>query len=505
MKLNKHIILSFLMLFIVITKVNTQAPPDIQKYPPIPDKYYSDILKTKSRLYALKNVNIIPMNIETVFRNYTVLVKEGQIQKIGLSSQIHIPSNFEIIDGKEKYLIPGLIDMHVHFFIQNDLLLFVANGITTVRNMMGNQEHLKIKDKLRKNIIFGPNLYTTGPYITNLNNLNQIKTIVPDSKKSGFDFLKIYGFLSDECYREIMKQSRIYDIKAIGHLPYNGGLKAAIEEKQYSIEHIQSLITNDFSLTDSIDTRQNIENKLKIIAQSGTWLCHTHSPVVFNKNPKKNEDFLKNSQYRYINPVEFMIWYGNPSKEFLYDDLVKETIKKFLDLKGKFILGTDCGTPFIMPGFSFHEQLNYLVSSGFTPYQALRAGTYNAADCLGILDKSGTIEEGKIADLVLLNGNPLENINITRKIEGVMLKGNWFPQNELQEMMEYLSNYHKEEINSLFTQSATLPDEVKDIYFADYKLEGTSYNKSRVIFGIIVLIMIASGLFIAFKIKQKNK
>jgi imidazolonepropionase-like amidohydrolase len=505
MKFFKYIILNALVLFWGISIANTQAPPDIHKYPPLPDSYFSNILKTKGKQYAIKDVNIIPMNFETVSRNNTVLVKDGKIQKIGLSNQIDIPSNYEVIDGKGKYLLPGLNDMHVHFYHENDIIPFIANGVTTVRNMQGEPYHLRLRDKINKGVIFGPAIYTTGPYITNLYDLNQVKTIVPECKKSGFDYLKIYGFLSDECYREIMKQSRLYGIKAVGHLPYVGGLKVAIEEKQHTIEHIMQLIAvNGFS-SDSVDTRENIYEKLRMVAQSGTWLCITHTRVLYNKDSQTEENIQRNSQYKYFHPAGVMVWLTNPFKEFIYNDLVKESLKYFFDLNGKIILGTDCGMPFIMPGFSVHEQMGTFVSAGLTPYQALRTCTYNASECLGILDKSGTIEEGKNADLLLLNGNPLENINNTRKIEGVMLKGVWFPQNELQDMLDILSGYYRDEIIPLMSKYIELSVDVKNIYIARYQIDSESNLKSRIIFGVIVITLLISGIFIAWKIRQKNK
>jgi imidazolonepropionase-like amidohydrolase len=494
-----------LSLLILVQSLNLfcQSIP-VQDFPDISDSFFREYLKVKSRFYVIQNVNIIPMNKDTILRNQTIIVKDGKIIKIDESKRIQISNKAEIIDGNGKYLIPGLIDMHVHFFNQNDLILFVANGVTIVRNMMGNQSHLKIRDKIRKNTIFGPNIFTTGPYITQLYDINQAKTIVPECKSNGYDYLKIGGFLSDECYREIMRQSRIYGIKAVGHLPFSGGLKAAIEEKQYTIEHIMQLITKNGFTSDSIDTRENIYDKLNMVAQSGTWLCITHPQVVYNNSIKNEEDRKRISQYKYIHPAEFMKWYSDAIKEFTNTDLVKESTKKFFDMKGKIILGTDCSMPFIIPGFSVHEQLKMFVSAGLTPYQALKTGTYNAAECLEILDKSGTIEVGKNADLVLLNGNPLENINNTSNIEGIILKGVWFPQNELQEMMVYLSNYYRNEIIPLYTQRAVLPDEVRNIY-NDNEESGKSNIKYILLFGFIIFVLLTSGIYINRKIKLKNK
>jgi imidazolonepropionase-like amidohydrolase len=494
-----------LILLSLIQYLNIYSQPlSIEDFPALPDSFFKEHLKSKSNFYILENVNIIPMNKDTIFKNQSVLIKDGKILRIVESKKIQPPSNAEIIDGTGKYLIPGLTDMHVHFFNQNDLILFVANGVTTVRNMMGNQTHLNIRDKIKKNTIFGPGIFTTGPYIYQLNDINQAKTIVPECKKSGYDYLKIFGSITDECYSEIMKQSRIYGIKAVGHLPYFDGLKAAIEERQYTIEHILILISKEGGFFDSIDTKENINEKLRMLAQSGTWLCPTITPALYDKSYKNKEYILKNSQFRYIHPAEFMKWYGNPFKDDNYDDLVNQSIKKFLDMKGKILLGTDCGIGFIMPGFTVHDELRNFVNAGLTPYQALKAGTYNAADCLGTLDNSGTIEINKIADFVLLNGNPLENINNTRNIEGVMLKGVWFSKNELQEMLDYLTNYYRHDIIPQYTKRANLPEEVKKIYFGDYKFDGKSNIKSRIIFGITVLILLSSTIFAIWKIKHPN-
>lgn len=503
----RYLIFSILFLCTEISVVNPQAPPDIHKYPPLPDRYFSDILKTKSRHYAFKNVNIIPINMEVVLRGYDVIVKDGKIQKIGLSNQVDIPPNCEIIEGRGKYLIPGLTDMHVHFYQENDLILFLANGVTTVRNMQGEPYHLRMREKIKKGLIFGPTIFTASPYVTALDNPLTARKVVEMCKKDGYDYIKIMEYLKEDAYKEVIKAARENNIKCIGHIPFDGGLETAVNEGQYSIEHILMILSRGGSFRDSLESAERIGKIIDILSKSGTWVCPILVPSIYEKGRSTKEELFDDPNLIYIHPAILKKWFSYDFNNIFHDSVIYSATKKLFDKGGKLLLGTDCGIPVNLPGFSLHKELKCLVAAGLTPYQALRIGTYNSAECLGTLSQSGTIEEGKIADLVLLSNNPLENIQNTKNIDGVMTKGVWFSRGELDNMLKDISEYYVKNTLPMFGENG-LPQKIKEIFNknrtnSDVELEDSKDSTLNLIkyvmIGSIILIPLLIIIFLMIR------
>ena len=250
-------------------------------------------------IVAFRNVNIIPMNKEVVLKNRTVLVSGEKIISIGKSSKIKIPENAKIIEGKGKYLMPGLGDMHVHIWHENDLMLYLANGVTTVRNMNGRSYHLVWRDQMRSEQRLGPDLYTTGPTLygrggNGIYTPENGKIAVQTQKKAGYDFIKIYHLLSNNVYDAILAEAKLQNIPVVGHKPARHTFEHIFNTGQVSMEHLlgyavkveidgsdlrAELIKGNYSYRYTYGAiewdKDKLEKITKLTAESGIWNCPT--------------------------------------------------------------------------------------------------------------------------------------------------------------------------------------------------------------------------------------
>lgn len=357
------------------------------------------------------------MNKDTILLHHHVLVGNGRIKRIThFLDDIDTASNPSVIDGTGKYLIPGLNDMHVYLNDDNNLLLFIANGVTTIRNMAGYPFHLKLRERINKQEIIGPTLYTASPILEGPDNVWKFSVVVKNKKeaceavkkykKEGYDFIKIYHTLPEDLYKEILRVGDSLHIPVVGHMPFQVELKQILALNQYSLEHV------DVSL---ISTNLQLVKKLEMIGKSKKWMCPT---LLVYKNGQKHpyDPTIPTNYERYVDNVTRTFWkqrlhYYSQDRYSLQKIMAKLIFKN----KGRFVAGTDCLNSYVLAGFSIHEELEELVSAGLPEFEALKASTVNASEFLNRQTEAGTIEPNKIADLVLLDGNPLKNIANTKK------------------------------------------------------------------------------------------
>jgi imidazolonepropionase-like amidohydrolase len=434
-------------------------------------------LQTKqTQIVAFINVNLVPMDEERVLARQTVLVKDGVIAAIGTTDKVKAPSGALRIDGRAKYLMPGLADMHVHFEVFNEqattamLRLFVANGVTTVLNLYGTPAFLKLRDRVAGGETLGPSIYTSGPFISNA----PVSTPTPEEaerqviaqKREGYDLIKIHGDFSREAYHRLFEVARREGIRVIGHLPRNLGIDAAFEEKQDAIAHAEEYLYAYFFFkapTSPADASQEarlrwiaeqasrIPSVAQATAKAGIWVSPTLT--VYSGIARQVEDIetvLKRPEMKYLPPwisSQFQTTNNTYVKRFKKDtakgffaraDLLSKLVKGLSDAGVRLLAGTDTPVPAIVPGFSLHDELRELVTAGLTPYQALRTATANPAEFLRT-DKFGTVSVGKTADLILVEGDPLKDVTNASRRAGVMTRGRWFTEDELRRMLDAMA------------------------------------------------------------------
>jgi len=423
--------------------------------------------RSENNIVVFNNVNVVAMTDDKIKSNQLVVIKDHRIQRISDANGAVIPADALVVEGAGKYLMPGLADMHVHINSKIDLFLLIAHGVTTVQNMwgydnvslklMGFPDQLKLRDKVNKGEMLGPTIYTSGPILEGepLTQPFMKKTVdeknatkqVTVQKEKGYDFIKVYDHLTGESYNAIINTAKELEIPVKGHVPFEIGIDGVLSSGQISIDHLTGYIDPDAA--EFLIPENAIDEYAARTRQANVWNCPTM--VIWQKrvSPEKSEAMKKHPGMKYLNFMQRFFLKMSISamqKSITYDgdyiSRMKEIdfrmVKALRDADAKLILGTDCGNPFVFPGWSVHEELKYLVAAGLTPYEAILTGTKNAAEYLGKSDRFGTVEAGKAADLLLIDGNPLADVTNVSKISGVMVGGIWFSENEINNVLKKL-------------------------------------------------------------------
>jgi imidazolonepropionase-like amidohydrolase len=418
------------------------------------------LVDSQKQEIVFTGVNVIPMDKEQVLINQDVVVKSGKVVAMGPSSKVKYSKGATIVDARGKYLMPGLAEMHAHVPPIDDiqpmkdvLTLFAANGVTTIRGMLGHPRHIELRTKINNGEILGPHFYTSGPSF----NGNTVKTpeagdkMVREQKAMGYDFLKFHPGLTLENFNAVVKTAKEVKIPFAGHVSAGVGVWRAINAEYASIDHldgfIEGMVPGIESMTDQeigffgvyvakkADQNQ-IPRLMTALRDHHVWVVPTQCLAVRWIGPGLSVEQLTGApEMKYMDPKTVENWSRSKKQQLENPSYSKEEVEAYIKLRQKLILecnkngvglllGSDAPQVFNVPGFSIHHELQYMVDSGLTPYQALRTGTVNVASYFKILD-SGTIKVGNASDLVLLNGNPLADIGQTRKIEGVMLGSRW--------------------------------------------------------------------------------
>ena len=444
-------------------------------------------LSQKPAPVAFVNVNVIPMDRERVLRNQTVIVRNGAIVQIGDTKHIRIARDVQKIDATGKYLIPGLTDMHVHLFsddefpdalAEDEFKIMLAYGVTTIRLMTGTPEQLVLRAKSANGEILAPTIYAASPQFTGRKSTNayvvtneaEARAAVVKSKQDGYDFIKVTTYLAPEVYEAIADEARKQNIRVVGHADSRSvGLQRALKAEQ-QIEHLDSYLeallpetapvqgsVSDIYLYnpknwESIDYLD--ENKIPEIARATVQANPFFTPTLhlfkftFGKG-RSAESFLAQPDIRFYPKKTVDFWMG-VSKKYLstaapiekrekYIAIRNKLVKAIYDAGGRVMAGSDTPEWLMLYGYTLHLEMIDLRDAGLSNYAALEAATRNPALFFGTSDKTGTIAIGKRADLVLLDANPLDDIANTQKRTGVMLKGKYYTQAEMNKWLDEIA------------------------------------------------------------------
>lgn len=423
------------------------------------------VSSNNTEVVIISNVNVIPMDCEHVSWNQTVEISNGLIRSINSSEQAETPPNARIIDGSGKYLLPGLIDLHTHICDPHDLALFLAHGVTTIRNMsdlpgwvkiiFGFPDVLSLRQKVRDGVIPGPEIYTAGeildgasptsPFNAVITNKKEAEKAVARQKKKGYDFIKIYDNLTPEAYQSILDAAQKFQIPVIGHVPKKISINEALTSGLVSIEYLTGYIDNDRATF--VIPQGEIDEYVKRNQHTGIWNCptlviwdHVIPPDQFTKiaNLPEMQHVSWRVKWLWMQTLKkvYQAEYEGPDYPAYMMEISKKMTGALHQARARLVLGTDTNFVGVFPGWAAQRELELLAEAGLTPFEAIKTGTSNAADCLNKLQEFGTVSVGKRADLILLDGNPLEDLKNIRRINGLVLRGKWFSQNDLQKLVK---------------------------------------------------------------------
>jgi Amidohydrolase family len=442
------------------------------------------------------NVNVVDTRTGHLARNLTVVVKNGRIAGVAKVGLIEGSRRLQVINAGGKYLIPGLWDMHVHTaggpaaaWDENIIYpLYIANGVTGVRDMGGDPTLLEQRrQRIEHGGVLGPHMVRAGPFLDAGKSDSQIIAVntpaegreaVRKLKKLGADFVKVLSGIPRDAYLAIAEESARLKMRFVGHVPEAVSVSEASAVGQRSIEHLSGIL-----LACSSQEEQLRQRRLAAIANDDSAaFAELKRQTLATYNPDKARTLFAELTDNNTYQVPTLVWWrasANADTGGLADDSRlkyvpawaraewdqdtfeqqtmpgeladrKELANRYMELVRSmhragvpFLAGTDGPDAYVFPGFSLHDELELLVKSGFTNAEALAAATFYPALFMAKLDQFGVIESGRVADMVLLDANPLEDIRNTRKISAVVLGGKYYAPLQLDKILAQIEQVAK--------------------------------------------------------------
>lgn len=431
--------------------------------------------RQSSGVTAFVGVNVIHMDRERVLENQTVVVRDGRIASLGPAASTAVPTGAVRVEARGKYLLPGLAEMHGHIpsaqqpaeYTERVLFLYVANGVTTVRSMLGDPSHFRLRERVEAGELIGPRLWLSGPSANqnSVRSIAQAESLVTGNKAAGYDLIKIHPGVPRDAFDALDATADRLGLRYAGHVPIAVGVPRALEAGYWSIDHLDgylNTLVRDGAPVDragpggffGIEFVSHVDPaKIATIARAtrdaGVWNVPTQTLMEQLLTDLDPDLQAQRPELKYM-PRQTVADWVQRKREFLaqnpadtrrrFIEVRRQLIKALHDAGAGLLLGSDAPQWWNVPGFSALRELELIVAAGLTPYQALETGTRNVAVYFGIANQQGTVEVGKRADLVLLDGNPLADITNVWRQAGVMIRGRWIPRAEIEERLAAIAS-----------------------------------------------------------------
>jgi len=432
----------------------------------------------KTRPTALTHVSVIDTADGSTQRDVTVLIKGNRVAEIG--ADVTIPTDALILDERGNYLIPGLWDMHVHtafggwFPAAKQIMfpLFIANGVTGVRDMGSVLPRIRSwRNEIRSGTLLGPRIVMAGPMLDGprpsypasiaIHDPSEARNSVRRLKQQGVDFIKVQSGIPRDAYFAVADEAKKEGLTFVGHVPDAVRATEGSDAGQKSIEHFTGIFEGCSEREDQLligpkgphifvqtYSAQRAEALIRELAKNQTWQVPTLvtervqwliEDIASGAHPlaKYAPAFWKDQTWKIVTELIRRQLANEPiSDRRRFVQLELETTRLMHAAGIPFMAGTDTAPgPYVMPGFSIHDELELFVAAGFTPLEALQTATLNPAKFLGMTKDLGTVTTGKIADLVLLTADPLQDISNTRRIATVIVNGRLLSRDKLDQML----------------------------------------------------------------------
>ncbi len=428
-----------------------------------------------STALLVDNIHVVDVRKGTIIENQQIVIDSGKIQSI--TDRVKDPGSYtNFMDGMGQYIVPGLSEMHAHIpspptsqlRIEETLFLYLSNGITTIRGMLGHPMHLELKEKVAQKQILSPRIFTSSPSL----NGNSVRTPeearekVKAYAKAGYDFLKIHPGIKLEVFEELVATAKEEGIPYAGHVPVAVGINRALESGYATIDHIDGFLEGlvpeeadvnpeengffGFSFTALADTTR-IGSLVRLSKEKQVWLVPTQTLFERWYAPTTADEMLSQPEMKYMPVATRDMWRQRkiqatgPESDFdsvLWVDFTKirrKLIKSIQEEGHGLLLGSDAPQIFNVPGFSIHHEMETMQSAGLSPLEIIQSGTINVAEYLEMTDTFGEIKPGLEADMLFVKHNPLEDLKALRDIGGVMIKGYWVSKEEIDRRLKEIA------------------------------------------------------------------
>lgn len=436
-----------------------------------------DTIRAQDDIIAITGVGVLHPEQARIESDQTVLVQGDVITRVGAANAVEVPESARVIDGAGRYLVPGLAEMHAHIpgdelgrqYVEDVLFLFVANGVTTIRGMLGRPDHLLLKEQVATGEVTGPRIYTSGPSFNSnsVSSPRQAAAMVRAQKAAGYDFLKQHPGLTAEEFRAMAESARAVGVPFAGHISRDAGLEAVMRAGQATVDHLEgyleALVPPDqrvgtepgffgLGLVDRVDEAR-LPDLARLTVDTGTAVVPTETLMLNLAGPGDADELAARPEMRYVPRDMLSDWReaksgfaarsgASPEQMARFLELRRELLKAMHEAGVPILLGADAPQIFNVPGFAVHRELSAYVDAGLSPAQALATGTANPARFFRAQDWFGRIAPGLSADLILAAGNPLEDISQLARPDGVMLRGRWLDRAELDRGLAAIAARH---------------------------------------------------------------
>jgi hypothetical protein len=433
----------------------------------------------------IRHINIVDVKTGVIKPDQIVYIKGNRIVSIGSDNKKDIKNTHAEVDGTNKYLIPGLWDMHAHdigWMIPNSSHDFItpimlANGVTGFRDMWGSKDALALRDSVNQNFLVAPRMIVGTPIVNGprmffrgtvtLKTPNEVPAVIDSLKREGYDFVKVYSYLRHDLFFALAKHCKEKNMPFGGHVPIGLSAEDVSNARMQSIEHLFGLRKSFSDQGERLMVDWEKQMLDTTISQFSVLITSESSTLPFDTTKAKKvaatlvmnhtvvvptlvaaigytferDSLMKLASLVYVPKVLKQYWYDARSMALFEKDMFQNLLQmlSFLHKHGVMILaGTDTENPFVVPGFSVHDELELYVKAGLTPLQALQTATLNPALFLHKEKELGSVTNGKLADLVILEKNPLTEIKNTRSIEAVIVNGHLLDKNQINQYLEQL-------------------------------------------------------------------
>nr|WP_299485843.1 amidohydrolase family protein [uncultured Allomuricauda sp.] len=426
-------------------------------------------------LILISKANIVDVRTGQVKMSQNIFIDSGKIKKINASKIDDLSKYKTVIDAQGKFVIPGMTEMHAHIpqpptsneRLEDVLFLYLSQGVTTIRGMLGHPDHLVLRKKVQDRTVLGPRIFTSSPSLNGNSVQTEEEAInkVTAFQKEGYDFLKIHPGIQRNVFNQLVKTANEVGIRFAGHVPVDVGIRHALESKFATIDHVDGFLEGLVPEAENVDPTSNgffgynftplvdttkIDELVQLSKDNKVWIVPTQSLFERWFAPVNVDSLLAEPEMKYMPKSTLENWRRvkiqtlensgfSVAQWEQFDSIRKNLIKKLQDNGHGILLGSDAPQLFNVPGFSIQHEMQGMAGAGMQPLEILQSATINPAIFFEMESTFGEVKEGTEADLVLLSGNPLDDLKSYTKVDGVMARGLWISSSDIEKRLKVIA------------------------------------------------------------------